>query len=294
MRKKYFGFVIILTALFNLSALYVSAAAKEYKVNIAILCEDLKKGQEFIDKMCFEKSVLVPADMSVEFTGEKNSRENYTELYVGFIDTNYHIKFHLCDSVDHHILKKCSGAVILYDIADKTFDRIVSSAAYNERNLKTLMLSENPLTRYISKLQYSIYFWGFQIYGWYNAINFVTYGKDNLPDSVYQMRHEKINSFTCALEHYLNVDNKWGRGNQDISTDDSWKKTLFWISGEARRSISDGSVNYKYYTIKPSSVSDKDSKRDVKMIKSTNKIIDEDTLEKKSIELQINEDRPDD
>ena len=78
------------------------------------------------------------------------------------------------------------------------------------------------------------------------------------------------------------------------STDDSWKKTLFWISGEARRSISDGSVNYKYYTIKPSSVSDKDSKRDVKMIKSTNKIIDEDTLEKKSIELQINEDRPDD
>ena len=260
MRKKYFGFIIILTTLFNLFALDVSVAAKEYQVNIAILCENLKKGQEFIDKMCFEKTILVPSDMSVEYTGEKNSLENHTELYVGFIDTNYHIKFHLCNSVDHNILKKCSGAVILYDISDKTLDRIVSSVAYNEHNLKMLMSSENPLTRYISKLQYSMYFFGFQIYGWYNAINFVTYGRENLTDSIYQIRHEKINSFTCALEHYFNLDNKWGRGNQDISTDDSWKKTLFWISGEARRSIGDGSVNYKYYTIKPSSVSDKNSK----------------------------------
>ena len=138
------------------------------------------------------------------------------------------------------VLKKCSGAVILYDISDKRLNPIISSDTYSKNNFQMLMSTQSPLVKYICNLQYkTISLLGLKIWGWYNAINFVTYGKENLSASDYEMIHEKLNSFTCELEHYYKVDNKWGRGHQDLSTDNSWKKTLFWISGEARRSIAD-------------------------------------------------------
>lgn len=61
----------------------------------------------------------------------------------------------------------------------------------------------------------------------------------------YNKRREQLNDFTCSLERFFHVDNKWGRGHPDITYVRSVTVTLRWISGEAYRSIGEGTVSGK-------------------------------------------------
>lgn len=183
--KRLLSYFIVFVTLLGIGDIKVNAVKNEYWVNIAVLCENLEKGQELIDKMCMEKCALNPLEMSVDLTGEKNPGKNTTELYVGYNDTNYHVRFHLINGLNHSILKKCSGAIILYDISDSTLDPIVHSGTYMSSDIKRLMSTDTPLVKYIKKLQYSWPGILSFVHGWYNAITFVTYGKEKLDPIVY-------------------------------------------------------------------------------------------------------------
>ena len=225
-------------------------ATTDYQVYVAVLCKDREKGNEMVRLMCREKGNFNALERRVFFTGEKNDNDYSTVVYDEIDDTNYHINFRVMTNVDttygsksRNLLEKCSEAIILYDISDSNLESIVRiQDLTSSENMKTLLSLKTPLTKFINKLQYSKYFF---LPGWYNSIDFVSYGKDNLPEEDYQQRQSAINRLTCTTEKYYGIDNKWGRGHPDISFSKFYECTLFGIIGSARRSIIDGSVSGK-------------------------------------------------
>ena len=219
-------------------------SAIDYQVHVAILCQSRGEALNYAHRLCEYKAIEHP--MEVEFTSEVNTEELSTVVRATDIDTNYHIKFHIIpDGGDvsdlDSIIKKCSAVIVLYDISDPSLDPIVESKIFFEKDLKKLKDIHSPLTCYINHLQGN---W-FRRNWWHNAINFVTYGKSRLDVETYNKRREQLNDFTCSLERFFHVDNKWGRGHPDITYGRSVTVTLRWISGEAYRSIGEGTVSGK-------------------------------------------------
>lgn len=241
-----------------------ASATDDYQIQIAVLCTDPGKSHEFIDSMCREQSRAVFDDPSADlhmtavFTGERNAEgPQHTVLYVPDIDTRYHIEFLPSSTVDKSVLRGCSGAIILYDIADPSLNPIVDyRGSYPSGDLKRLLSIHTPLVHYINELQCSKspslmpYWRGGGNWGWYKGINFVAYCSDMSFDrGFYQTRHDRLNSFTCAAERYIGIDNKWGRGHPCMDFDDSsaiYGKKLYWIQGAAYRSIGEGWVTGEY------------------------------------------------
>ncbi len=224
--------------------LITKVSAIDYQVHVAILCPSREKALNYAHSLCEHKAIERPMD--VEFTSEINTEELSTVVRATDIDTNYHIKFHTIseggDVSDlDSIIKKCSAVIILYDISDPSLNPIVESKVFFEKDLKKLKDIHSPLTYYINHLQGN---W-FRRNWWHNAINFVTYGKSRLDVETYTKRHEKLNGFTCAMERYFNVDNKWGRGHPDITSEKGVAIILRCISGQAYRSIGEGIVSGK-------------------------------------------------
>jgi len=225
-------------------------ASQEFQVHITVLCRDLAKGQEFINKLCQRKSKRnIGYPLICSFTDETNTEQNSTVIYDPVASTNtidtYHVKFHLLKEVDKSVLKICSGAIILYDISDQTLDPIVNSNTFNSADLKDLTTVKTPLVKYINSSMFSLLLGMGR--GWYSALSFSTYGKENLEPEIYKTRCLQINRFTCEAEgYYKKTDNQWNRGHADISTEESLAYTLYWICGQAYRSISSGSVSGKY------------------------------------------------
>ncbi len=241
-----------------------ASATEDYQIQIAVLCTDPYKSHEFIDSMCREQSRAVLDDptaglhMTAVFTGERNVEgPGRTVLYAPDIDTRYHILFRPMIKLDVSTIRGCSGAIILYDIADPSLDPIADyRGSYPPGDLKRLLSIHTPLVQYINSLQCSKdprlwpYWKGGGNYGWYKGINFVAYCSDpSLSREAYDVRHEYINSFTCRAECYIGIDNKWGRGHPCMGFDDSsaiYGKKLYWIQGAAYRSIGEGWVTGEY------------------------------------------------
>ena len=219
-------------------------SAVDYQIHVAILCPNREEALNYAHKLCEHKGVERP--MYVEFTSEVNTEELSTVVRAEDIDTNYHIKFHIIPegggvSDLDSIIKKCSAVIILYDISDPSLDPIVESTTFFPKDLKKLKDTHSLLTFYIDHLQGN---W-FRRNWWHNAINFVTYGKSNLDAETYNRRREQLNDFTCAMERFFHVDNKWGRGHPDVTSEKGVAVTLRCISGEAYRSIGEGTVSGK-------------------------------------------------
>lgn len=268
--KSYFNnmkkhFTRCLAGMLLLTMLLPGASATEdYQVQIAVLCKDPHKSQEFIDSMCREQSRAVLNDpiaglhMTAVFTGERNVEgPDRTVLYVPDIDTRYHILFRPMTKLDKSVIRRCSGAIILYDMADPSLNPIVDyRGCYPPEHLKRLLSTDTPLVHYINELQCSgdprlwPYWKAGGNRGWYKGINFVAYCSDpSLIRDDYNVRHEYINAFTCRAECYIGIDNKWGRGHPCMGLDDSssvYGKKLYWIQGAAYRSIGEGWVTGKY------------------------------------------------
>ncbi len=220
-------------------------SAIDYQAHVAILCPSKEEALNYAYRLC-EHEAIIGHPMDVEFTSKVNTENFSTVIHATDIDTNYHIKFHIIpDGGDvsnlDSIIKKCSAVIILYDISDPSLDHIVESKTFFEKDLKKLKDIHSPLTYYINHLQGN---W-FHRNWWHNSINFVTYGKSRLDVETYNRRRERLNDFTCALEKFFHVDNKWGRGHPDITGEKSVTATLQWISGEAYRSIGEGTVSGK-------------------------------------------------
>lgn len=225
-------------------------ATKDYQVHVAVFCEDEKKGNELVKSMCHQKSALTSSENKVIFTGEKNDSDCSTVVYDGTNDANYHVDFHVMSKVDttynsncRNLLSKCSEAIILYDISDNSLETLIRNRNLSSENIKALLSSKTPLTRFIDKLQYKKC-WVFP--GWYNSIDFISYGKENLPEEIYDQRRDIINRFTCTTEKYFGVDNRWRRGHPDISSPDFYEGLLFGVIGSSYRSITDGFISGTY------------------------------------------------
>ena len=226
-------------------------ATKDYQVYVAVFCDDKEKAKNMINLLCREKGVFEATKKRVCFNGEennigKNDFRDSTVIYDEYEDTNYHIKYKYLNKLDKSILKKCSRATILYDISDETLNPIVNTVDLaSNKNIKNLLSLETPLVKYINKLQYKNW-WLLGGSGWYNSLDFASYGKEKLQTDEYDTRRSQINRFTCQTEKYFKVDNKWERGHSDISQPDFYEYDLFGIVGSARRSIMDGSVSGEY------------------------------------------------
>ena len=239
-------------------------ATDDFQIQIAVLCKDQRKSEEFIDSMCREQSKVIFDDPSVGlhmttiFTGEKNTEgQKRTIIYTPDIDTRYHVLFRPLDKVDKSVLRDCSGAILLYDIADPSLAPIINyTGCYPKSDLKNLLSTNTPLVNYINDLQYS---WSLSLRpywraggnsGWYKGINFTAYCSDpSLTRENYNVRHDKLNSFTCAAERYFGIDNKWGRGHPCIGFSDEsivCGKNLYWIQASAYLSIGEGWVSGRY------------------------------------------------
>lgn len=227
-------------------------ATEDYQVHVAVFCKEKEKGLQMIKSMCKQKGNFNPRERKVFFTGEKNDSDHSTVVYDEYDDANYHIDFHLLSKVDtayyskcRNLLEKCSEAIILYDISDSTLNPITEEQNLTlSGNMKSLLDLKTPLTNFIDKLQYNKYFFIFP--GWYDSLDFVSYGKENLSNEDYTQRQTSINRFTCMAEKYYGIDNKWGRGHPDISLEKFYEYTLFGIVGSAYRSIVQGAVKGIY------------------------------------------------
>ena len=243
--------LFFLACMMMLSGLNIKIHAhQEFQVHIAVLCKDLSKGQEFINKLCQRKSKRIAGYPTVcEFIDEINTETSSTAIYDPTEQPDnydiYHVKFHLLREVNRSLLRKCSGAIILYDISDPTLNDIVNSKTFSHSDIKALTSVETPLVKYIDSSMFS-FFLGFGR-GWWGALSFSSYGKERLDAEVYKNRRGQINRFTCEAEgYYKKSDNQWNRGHADISTDQAIKFTLYWICQQAERSIKSGYVGGKY------------------------------------------------
>lgn len=227
-------------------------ATKNYQVYVAVFCDDKEKAKRMIDLLCREKGVFEAVEKRVHFNGKENSvgRNGFrdsTVIYDEYDDINYHIKYKYLSHVNKPVLEKCSEAVILYDISDETLNPIVNTVDLSSnKNIKNLLSVKTPLVRYINELQYKKWYSFLSGSGWYNSLEFASYGKENLQTDEYNTRQSQINRFTCQTEKYFKVDNKWRRGHPDISQLDFHEYNLFGLIGSAQRSIMDGSVAGEY------------------------------------------------
>lgn len=233
-----------LSVLFLFVVSCMNVGATDFNVNVAVLCEDRGVASAYVHELCKHKAIERPMD--VEFTSEENEGEFSTVIYLHDTDTNYHIKFHFIPengklSDLNSTIKKCSAAIVMYDISDSSLDEIVRRSTFYEEDVKELKNIKTPLVNYIVHLQG--HWWNRN--WWHNAINFITYGKGLLDEENYSFRREQLNDFTNSMERYFDVDNKWGRGHPDITNEKSKSVTLRWISGQAYRSISEGKVSGK-------------------------------------------------
>ncbi len=222
----------------------IKVSAVNYQIHVAILCDKREEALSYVHRLCEHKAIERALD--VEFTPEVNTEEFSTVIRANDIDTNYCIKFHIIpDGGDvsdlDSIIKKCSAVIILYDISDSSLDPIVESRTFYEKDLKKLKDIRSPLVYYTNYLQGN---W-IRKNWWHNAINFVTYGKSRLEPKIYDTRRAQLNDFTCALERYFRVDNKWGRNHPDVTCERGIAVKLRWISGQAYRSIGEGTVSGK-------------------------------------------------
>lgn len=239
-------------------------ATTDCQVYVAVLCEDEEKGREMVKSMCRERGTFNAVERRVFFTGVKNDTDHCTVVYDGSDDTNYHIDFRVMSKIDKGYLEKCSEAIILYDIADSKLESIVKiDNLILSENIKTLLSLKTPLTKFIDELQYNKWFFIFP--GWYDSIDFVSYGKEKLPEEDYKKRRSAINRFTCITEKYYGIDNKWGRGHPDVSSPNFYEYTLFGIVGSAYRSIGEGSVKGTY----PPKIQHKESSNTVQSDETT-------------------------
>ncbi len=227
-------FVFMFTFVFNLFGDKVYAA--DYEVYVAVFCDNVPLAQEYVKQLC--KNTF-DGEREI-FIKDSTGSETQTIIETNYGATKYHVYFYVVntkwalhpDKQLDSLIKKCTGAIILYNISDPKLSPILKSHTFYKNDVETLIKIETPLNNCIRYLQT----WGHN--GWHNALEFITYGKENLESTAYNEYHEQINRYTCSLEkEFFNIDNKWSRGHPDCSTGKGLTNPLGWIAGQAYRSI---------------------------------------------------------
>ncbi len=240
------------------------SAVGDYEVNIAVFCDDTDVAQNYVQELCRRNyvkrtpDIYTTQDRSEFLEGEYTGFKDRVILYdavdwkrqIYDLDnpsdfTRYHTTFHVINVNDiptkcGSLIKKCVGAIILYDISDPALQPIVENGTLFDEDLKVLREIDTPLNRSIKFLQG----WRCNFFnGWNNALEFVTYNIENVEPDLREKRHEQINRYTCNLEVLYGIDNKWSRGHPDITMQRGISNPLSWIVGTARRRITQEEKN---------------------------------------------------
>lgn len=234
--SSFLAFAFVFTFVFNFSN--KNFYAVDYEVHVAVFCDNVDVAKEYVKKLC---EFQFHRDRKEFYEDRPGVSETQTIIYEGYGDAiKWHTHFHIIDAkcvlypsreLDKFI-KICTSALILYDISDPKLRPMIDSMTHYEEDLKSLIKIQTPLNNCVRYLES----WGRN--GWYNSLEFVTYGKENLDSDTYVRFHERMNDYTGCLEKELyKIDNKWGRGNSDWTTLKGIVNPLCSMGGQARRSI---------------------------------------------------------
>ena len=235
--KKISSFFI--SCLFIVSSILFSSNvyAAEYNACIAVFCDNTELAQNYIEKL-YGYEYNDDTRQLIKLSKANDNKNVVVHSHYGSIKYNVYfnvINSNLVLNPSHELgsfLKNCTGALIIYDISDEKLTPIVKSNTYYKDNVSSFIKMDNTLNNCIRYLE------SFGRNGWYNALNFVTYGKEKLTPEIYEERREQLNRYTLGVEAlYVDGDNKWGRGHPDVSTEGSIKNQIAWSAGEVYRSI---------------------------------------------------------
>ena len=228
------GLLIIISSVFFSSNAY---AAKEFSACIAVFCDNTELAENYIEKL-YSYEYNDDTRQLIKLSKVNNNKNVIVHSRSGSAKYNIYFKVINSNAVLNpsrelgSFLKKCTGAVIIYDIADEKLTPIVKSNSYYKEDVSSFIKMNNTLNNCIRYLE------SFGRNGWYNALNFITYNKEKLNPEVYAERREQMNRYTLGVEaFYVDGDNKWGRGHPDVSTEGSIKNQIGWSAGEVYRSI---------------------------------------------------------
>ena len=235
--KKISSFFI--SCLFIVSSIFFSSNvyAAEYNACIAVFCDNTEVAQSYIEKL-YGYEYNDDTRQLIKLSKVNNNKT--VVVHSNYGSMKYNVYFNVINSnlvlnpsrELGSFLKNCTGALIIYDIADEKLMPIVKSNTYYKDDVSSFIKMDNTLNNCIRYLE------SFGRNGWYNALNFVTYGKEKLAPKVYEERREQLNRYTLGVEaFYVDGDNKWGRGHPDVSTEGSIKNQIGWSAGEVYRSI---------------------------------------------------------
>ena len=235
--KKISSFFI--SCLFIVSSVFFSSNvyAAEYNACIAVFCDNTEVAQSYIEKL-YGYEYNDDTRQLIKLSKVNNNKNVVVRSNYGSM--KYNVYFNVINSnlvlnpsrELGSFLKNCTGALIIYDISDENLTPIVKSNTYYKEDVSSFIKMDNTLNNCIRYLE------SFGRNGWYNALNFVTYGKDKLTSKIYEERREQLNRYTLGVEaFYVDGDNKWGRGHPDVSTEGSIKNQIGWSAGEVYRSI---------------------------------------------------------
>lgn len=230
----FMGCLIIISSVFFSSNAY---AAKEFSACIAVFCDNTEVAQSYIEKL-YGYEYNDGTRQLIKLSKVNNNKT--VVVHSNYGSMKYNIYFNVINSnlvlnpsrELGSFLKNCTGALIIYDIADEKLTPIVKSNTYYKEDVSSFIKMDNTLNNCIRYLE------SFGRNGWYNALNFITYNKEKLNPEVYAERREQLNRYTLGVEAlYMDGDNKWGRGHPDISIDRGIKSPIVWSAGHVYRSI---------------------------------------------------------
>lgn len=235
--KKISSFFI--SCLFIVSSILFSSNvyAAEYNACIAVFCDNTELAQNYIEKL-YGYEYNDDTRQLIKLSKANDNKNVIVHSHYGSM--KYNVYFNVINSnlvlnpsrELGSFLKNCTGALIIYDISDEKLTPIVKSNTYYKDDVSSFIKMDNTLNNCIRYLE------SFGRNGWYNALNFVTYGKEKLTPEIYEERREQLNRYTLGVEAlYVDGDNKWGRGHPDVSTEGSIKNQIAWSAGEVYRSI---------------------------------------------------------
>ncbi len=237
MKKISSFFMSCLLIIFSVFFSSNAYATREFSACIAVFCDNTDIAENYIEKL-YDYEYNDDKRELIKLNKVNNNKNVVVHSHYGGIKYNVYFNVINSNAVLNpsrelgDFLKKCTGAVIIYDIADEKLTPIVNSNTYYKKDVSSFIKMDNTLNNCIRYLE------SFGRNGWYNALNFITYNKEKLDPEVYAERKEQLNRYTLGVEaFYVDGDNKWGRGHPDVGIEWGVRSSIAWAAGEMYRSI---------------------------------------------------------
>lgn len=202
--KKVLSLVMSFYTLLIMSIGKINAMQNQTPINILVVCQDEDILNNFFDYV-----------KNKEYIFSKQKVVESTKGYPSIIYSDFEKKVNLvpCHFDKKHKydipeLKNICQMIILYDISDKNLDYIVENYANIESSEWEDLLNKPTFLNDCINLSIGV--------NWFCSFNFFSYDKSgSLSKEERENRREKLNYYTCSLEHKLDIDNRWGRGHAD-------------------------------------------------------------------------------